>query len=169
MNRVFLTGRITKDPEIRYSNTGIAMLSFSLAVDRQTRDASGARQADFFNCTAFRNQAEFISRYVKKGYMLAIEGRLQTRSYQAQDGTMRYVTDIICDQVENLTPRQQNGDYNNNQPSFNQQPSYNQPSYNNPEPSQVGPQNFPNTYQKPSYANQDNLDTMNVDDDDLPF
>ncbi len=165
MNKVFLTGRITKDPEIRYSNTGIAMLSFSLAVDRTTRDASGARQADFFNCTAFRNQAEFISRYVKKGYMLAIEGQLQTRSYQAQDGSMRYVTDIICNQVENLTPRQQNNDYNNNG-----QVGYNQPSYNNnPEPNQVSPQNFPNTYQKPSYANNQDIDTMNVDDDDLPF
>ncbi len=158
MNRVFLTGRITKDPELRYSSTGIAMLSFSLAVDRMTRDASGNRQADFFNCVAFRSQAEFISRYVKKGNMLAVEGRLQTRTYQAQDGSMRNVVDIMCDQVENLTPRTQNIE---NQPN----PSFNQPSQG----SVVSPQSFPNTYQKPSYGSSDDVDTMNVDDDDLPF
>lgn len=150
MNKVFLTGRITRDPEIRYTSTGIAMLSFSLAVDRQVRDASGSRQADFFNCTAFRNQAEFISRYIKKGYMLAIEGRLQTRTYQAQDGSNRYVTDIICDQVENLTPRQQREDNMNNQ--------NNVPSNNYHAPS----------YEAPSY-NEAEDDTLNVDDDDLPF
>lgn len=161
MNRVFLTGRITRDPEIRYSNTGVAMLSFSLAVDRVTRDATGARQADFFNCTAFRNQAEFISRYVKKGYMLAVEGRLQSRSYQAQDGSMRYVTDIICDQVENLTPRQQT------QSNDLSQGGYQQPTH--PQVDPVTPQSFVNNYQKPSYAADDMTDTMNVDDDDLPF
>lgn len=171
MNRVILTGRITKDPEIRYSSQGIAVLSFSLAVDRQTRDASGARQADFFNCTAFRNQAEFISRYVKKGYMLCVEGRLHNRSYQAQDGTMRYATDIICDQVENLTPRQQTNEYLNQD---NHQMAYQQPTYQAPKPSpmpqdNLGPQNFPNTFEQPSYANDDNVDSMNVEDDDLPF
>ncbi len=154
MNRVFLTGRITKDPEIRYSSTGVAVLSFSLAVDRQTRDASGTRQADFFNCTAFRNQAEFISRYVKKGYMLAVEGRLQTRTYQAQDGSNRYVTDIICDQVENLTPRQNNNELVGNG-------TFNQPMPNN---NYQAP-----TYQAPSYNNNEDDISLNVDDDDLPF
>ena len=150
MNRVILTGRITKDPEIRYSSQGIAVLSFSLAVDRQTRDASGARQADFFNCTAFRNQAEFISRYVKKGYMLCVEG---------------------SDQVENLTPRQQTNEYLSQD---NHQMTYQQPTYQAPKPSpmpqdNLGPQNFPNTFEQPSYANDDIVDSMNVEDDDLPF
>lgn len=157
MNKVFLTGRITKDPELKYSNTGTAYLLFSIAVDRRISDASGNRQADFFNCTAFRSQAEFISRYVKKGYMLAIEGRLQARSYQANDGSMRYTVDVLCEQVENLTPRQVNQDYS----TPNMQAT--------PRQDQVTPQSFANTYQKPSYGSNDDVDTMIVDDDDLPF
>ncbi len=163
MNKVFLTGRITRDPEIRYSSTGVAMLSFSLAVDRQVRDASGARQADFFNCTAFRNQAEFISRYIKKGYMLAVEGRLQTRTYQAQDGSNRYVTDIICDQVENLTPRQaQDTTRDNSQSPFPSNNNYQAPSYN--------PPRTDNNFGAPSYnSNDDDMQAINIDDDELPF
>ena len=103
MNRVSLIGRITRDPEVRYSQAGVAFLSFSIAVDRQQRDANGQRQADFINCTAFGQQADFMGRYIKKGFMIAVCGRLQTRSYQDQQGQTRYTMDVIVDQVENLT------------------------------------------------------------------
>ncbi len=168
MNKVVLTGRITRDPEIRYTQTGIGTVSFSLAVDRQIKDASGNRQADFINCVAWRNQAEFISRYIKKGYMLCVEGRITTRSYQGQDNAMHYVTEVVVDQVENLTPRQNdmNGYVDNRQAGMQtnyQQPSYQQPSYQQP------------TYQQPTnqQSNYDNgpmsINNLSVDDDDLPF
>ena len=79
MNKVLITGRITRDPEIRYTQSGMSSLRFSVAVDRNVaRDANGNRQADFINCVAFSQQADFISRYVHKGNMLCIEGRIQT-------------------------------------------------------------------------------------------
>ena len=74
MNKVILTGRITKDPEVRYTQQGISVVSFTIAVNRQYRDQNGNNQADFINCTAWRSTADFITRYIKKGYMLLVEG-----------------------------------------------------------------------------------------------
>ena len=105
INNVVLVGRITKDPEIRYTSSNIASCSFTLAVDRGFTSQSGERQSDFINCVAWRQSADFMSQYIKKGYMMGITGRIQTRSYQAQDGTTRYVTEVICDSVQNLQPR----------------------------------------------------------------
>ena len=107
MNKVVLTGRITRDPEIRYTQNGLSNLRFSVAVDRAVaRDASGNRQADFINCVAFGQQADFISRYVKKGNMLAIEGRIQTGSYE-KDGQRVYTTDVVADNVQFLESKAQ--------------------------------------------------------------
>ena len=106
MNKVLLVGRITKDPEIRYLQNGTPQVLFTLAVDRGVRDVNGNRQADFISCVAWRGQADFISRYIRKGYLMSVEGRIQTRNYQGQDGQMRYVTEVVLDAVENLTPRQ---------------------------------------------------------------
>ena len=108
MNNVILTGRITRDPELRYTQAGVPSVNFSIAVDRQFKDAMGNRQADFINCVAWRNQADFISRYIRKGYMLCVQGRLQSRSYQGQDNQTHYVTEVVCESVENMTPRQDN-------------------------------------------------------------
>ena len=85
MNKVILSGRITRDPEIRYTQNGASVVSFTIAVDRPIRDAQGNRQADFINCVAWRGTAEFMSRYIKKGYMLIVEGYITSRSYQGQD------------------------------------------------------------------------------------
>lgn len=194
MNKVCLTGRITRDPEIRYTPNGNATLSFSIAVDKQTRDANGNRQADFINCVAWRTHAEFMSRYVKKGNMLSIEGRLQTRTYQAQDGSNRNVTEVLVENVENLSPRdpnqiQSNQNVSNNQNyqnnGYNQ--GYNQGYHNNTNPYQNnGYQNNSkqqnqfqsgqgyNSYDNNNLnsSNEDNSSqTFNVDvaDDDLPF
>lgn len=106
MNKVLLTGRITKDVELRQTQSGISNVSFSLAVDRGYKDPQGNRLADFINCVAWRQQAEFLGNYVKKGYMLAVEGTLQVRNYQNQQGQTIYVTEVICDRVENLQPKE---------------------------------------------------------------
>ncbi len=131
MNKVILTGRITKDPELRYTPNGMATLSFSIAVDRQVRNQDGSRQADFINCVAWGQQADFMSRYVHKGNMLAIAGRLQSRSYQGQDGQTRYVTEVVLESVENMTPRDPNQAPQGNftQPQQNQYQGYNNPGY----------------------------------------
>ena len=131
MNKVILTGRITKDPELRYTPNGMATLSFSIAVDRQVRNQDGSRQADFINCVAWGQQADFMSRYVHKGNMLAVAGRIQTRNYQGQDGQTRYVTEVVVESVENMTPRDPNQAPQGNftQPQQNQYQGYNNPGY----------------------------------------
>ncbi len=107
MNKVVLIGRITRDPEIKYTPSGKACLGFTIAVNREFRDNNGEIQSDFISCMAWGSQAEYISKYVKKGYMLGVGGRIQTRQYQAPDGQMKYITEVLVENVENLTPRQQ--------------------------------------------------------------
>lgn len=105
MNKVILIGRLTKDPEMRTTNTGVAVTSFTLAVNRPFTDQNGERTADFINCIAWRKQAENIAKYCVKGTQVACEGRIQTRSYDHTDGTKRYVTEIICDNVTFLSTK----------------------------------------------------------------
>ena len=105
MNKVFLIGRITKDVELRHSQKGVANVSFTIAVDRQFKDVNGEKLTDFINCVAWNKQAEFLARYVIKGNMLAIDGRLQTRSYVNNQNQTVYVTEFICDSLQNLRPR----------------------------------------------------------------
>ncbi len=106
MNKVILIGRITKDPELKFTPNGNAVCSFTLAVNRQYKNENGEAEADFINCVAWRGQAQFIGDYVEKGNLLAVSGSLQTRSYQAQDGSTRYVTEVQTDSVQCLTPRE---------------------------------------------------------------
>lgn len=107
MNKAILTGRITKDVELRTTQNGIANVVFTLAVNRGYKDANGNYPADFINCVAWRQQAEYMANYVKKGYLLAVEGQIQVRTYQNQHGQTVYVTEVMCESVENLTPREQ--------------------------------------------------------------
>ena len=163
MNKVLLIGRITKDPEIRYSQNGTPQVMFTLAVDRGIRDANGNRQADFISCVAWRGQADFISRYIRKGYLMSVEGRIQTRNYQGQDGQMRYVTEVILDQVENLQPR-------DNETVGTQPNTYQQP-VQQPQPTYQGYQNptYGAPYQQPAPQPQSAPHSFDVADDDLPF
>ena len=158
MNKVLLIGRITKDPEIRYLQNGTPQVLFTLAVDRGMRDANGQRQADFISCVAWRGQADFISRYIRKGYLMSVEGRIQTRNYQGQDGQMRYVTEVVLDAVENLQPRQDDVQGNYQQPQQQTYQGYNNPTYGAP-------------YQQSAPQVQSAPQSFNVDvaDDDLPF
>ena len=107
MNNVTLIGRITKDVEIRYTQNQNACVMFTLAVNRDFKNPQGEYESDFISCVAWGNQAEFMSKYVKKGYLLGINGRLQTRSYQANDGQMKVITEVIVNNLENLTPKPQ--------------------------------------------------------------
>lgn len=100
MNKVILIGRLTRDPEIKYTPNQIAVCGFSLAVDRNYKSEGGNVQADFINCVAWRNTAEFVSKYFAKGNKMAAEGSMQTRSYEDKDGNTRYITEVVVDRVE---------------------------------------------------------------------
>ncbi|MCL1949720.1 MAG: single-stranded DNA-binding protein [Turicibacter sp.] len=110
INRVVLVGRLTRDPELKYTANGIANLRFSVAVNRSFTSQNGERQADFINCVAWRGQAENMAKFLRKGSLIGVEGRIETGSYQAQDGTTRYTTDVVADSVQFLEPRSAQGD-----------------------------------------------------------
>jgi single-strand DNA-binding protein len=105
MNKVILIGRLSQDPEMRTTPNGVATTNFNVAVSRNYTNQNGERETDFFRCVAWRKQAENISKYCQKGTQVAVEGRLQNRNYEAQDGTRRYVTEVICDNVSFLGSR----------------------------------------------------------------
>ena len=100
MNKIILIGRLTKDPELRYTQSGTAVASFTLAVDRRFSNQSGEREADFVNCVAWQKSAEFVAQYFHKGKQMALEGRLQVRSYDGNDGQKRWVTEVVAEQIE---------------------------------------------------------------------
>lgn len=103
MNKVFLIGNLTDDPELRYSNAGIPVCNFSIAVNRRKR-ADGDHETDFFRITAWRQLGELCGKFLMKGKKVAVSGSIQTRSYNAKDGSRRTALDIIADEVEFLTP-----------------------------------------------------------------
>lgn len=107
MNKTILIGRLTKDPELRTTESGINNTTFTLAVNRNYTNQNGEREADFINCVAWRKQAEIIAKYCSKGSQVAIDGRIQTRSYDAQDGTKRYVTEVMVDNIEFLNSKKE--------------------------------------------------------------
>jgi len=107
LNKVILIGRLTRDPELRYTPSELAITEFSLAVDRGFKNAQGEKTTDFFRCKAFKHTAEFVNNYLKKGNLVAVEGRIELNEFTGQDGVKKYFTDIVCSQVENLTPRDQ--------------------------------------------------------------
>ena len=114
MNKAILIGNLANDPESRTTQSGIAQCTFRLAVQRRFANQNGVREADFLTIVCWRQTAELCSRYLSKGRKVAVEGSIQTRSYDAQDGTKRYVTEIIADSVEFLGSRDdaaRGGDY----------------------------------------------------------
>lgn len=110
MNKSILIGRLTKDPEVRYTQSGTAVCTFTLAVDRKfAKKDSGQPTADFIPIVAWRRLAEIIGNNLVKGRRISVEGRIQVRSYDAQDGSKRYVTEVVADEVEFLDSRAQTG------------------------------------------------------------
>ena len=114
MNRVILIGRLTKDPEIRTTESGQSICRFTVAVDRRFK-REGQPTADFISVIAFGKQAEIIVQYIKKGNRIALEGRIQTGSYTTNDGSKRYTTDVVLDNFDFIESRQRNQQGENNQ------------------------------------------------------
>lgn len=102
LNRIILIGRLTRDPELRYTPQGVPVASFALAVDRPFANQQGQREADFIDCVAWRKLGETVGNHLTKGRLVAVEGRLQVRSYEAQDGTKRRVSEVVADSVRFL-------------------------------------------------------------------
>ena len=110
MNKVLLVGRLTKDPELRTTPGGIAVTRFTIAVSQNYVNKSGERGTDFINCSAWGRQADNISKYCRKGSLVSAEGRIRTSNYDAQDGTKRYMTEVVCDTVNFLSSRSASSD-----------------------------------------------------------
>ena len=117
MNKVYLIGNLCRDPELTETNGGIAVCRFSIAVNRTFKDDSGKPVTDFFNITAFRNQATNCNKYLKKGSKVAVIGSLQNRSYEDKQGVKRTVTDIIASEVEFLTKAENSAPSGDNDPT----------------------------------------------------
>ena len=105
MNRVYLIGNLTRDPELASTTSGVSVCRFSIAVQRRYSNAEGEREADFFNIVVWRAQGENCHKYLKKGSKCAVSGALQNRSYDANDGTKRTITEIVADEVEFLSSK----------------------------------------------------------------
>ena len=105
INNVVLVGRITRDPELRYTPQNQAVATFSLAVNRQFKNANGEREADFINCVIWRQQAENLANWAKKGALIGVTGRIQTRNYENQQGQRVYVTEVVADSFQMLESR----------------------------------------------------------------
>lgn len=115
INRVVLVGRITKDVDHRVTTSGASVVSFTLAVNRNFTSASGERETDFINCVTWRASADFMKNYVKKGNLLAVDGRMQTRNYEDNDGRTVYITEVVADSVQLLESRSSNQSDNSGQ------------------------------------------------------
>ncbi len=105
MNKVFLIGNLTRDPEASTTTSGVSVCRLAIAVNRRFSSADGSREVDYFNVTAWRGLADNCSRYLKKGNKIAVSGSIQTRTYDKQDGTKGFAVDIVADDIEFLTPR----------------------------------------------------------------
>ncbi len=143
INSVVLMGRLTYEPELRTTSSGISVLRFQMAVDRSYQSQGQDRQADFIDCIAWRQTAEFISRYFHKGSMIAVEGSIQTGNYTDRDGNKRKSVEVVANQVSFCGSKAES--------QGNTNPAFSQPA--------------------PSYASADNSDFEEIvdDDDDLPF
>lgn len=187
INRVVLVGRLTKDPELRYTPSGVPMARFTIAVNRTFSNQSGEREADFIGCIAWRKQAENLANFMKKGSLIGVEGRIQTGSFEGQDGKRVYTTDVVADAVQFLEPRggagasqgtsnQQYGgqqNYGGGQPSYNSQPNQQfggaqpqQDSYGSYQQQPQNQQNYTRVDEDP-FANSKG--PIEVSEDDLPF
>lgn len=161
-NKVIMMGRIVNDLELRSTPSGASVLSFRIAVDRRFQTKGEERKSDFFNVVAWRNEAEFISRYFAKGRMILIEGELQTRTYQDKNGNTAYVTEIIVDR-STFTGERANGGQGSSSPYQ----SYPGNAQSNPAPAH--PAQTTNTAPTVSQGNNSDFTVDSGDDDDYPF
>ncbi|MGM0282665.1 MULTISPECIES: single-stranded DNA-binding protein [unclassified Enterococcus] len=157
INNVTLVGRLTKDPDLKYTGNGTAVATFTLAVNRNFTNQSGEREADFINCVIWRKPAETLANYAKKGVLIGVTGRIQTRSYDNQQGQKVYVTEVIADNFQLLESKKADSSQNTQGSgvSNSQTNNYtrNQPNRNNDESDPFG---------------NSSID-IDIDSQDLPF
>ena len=149
MNRAILVGRLTADPELKQTPNGISVCTFSIAINRPYSSKSGERQADFINIVAWRNQAEFVSKYFAKGNQIGIDGSIQTRQYTDRDGNKRTAFEVVAENISFIESKA----------SSQQSRSYDNPSTPSRSPAPAAE----------TYSNGDAADFAEIDDDDLPF
>ena len=193
MNRVILVGRLTRDPELRTSGS-VPYVNFTIAVNRSFTSSTGVREADFINCVAFNRQAENLSRFMRKGSQIGVEGRIQVDTYDAQDGTKRNSVKVVCDQITFLEPKSATaGDYGDAYSPYSDLPPTTRPrpqgpartpysdefqqGGNAPRPTSQNRSPYDDEftrYERPKNKEKANNDDMMGqygfdDDDDLPF
>lgn len=166
MNTVQLVGRLTKEIDLKFTSSGVAVGSFTLAVNRSFTNQQGEREADFINCVIWRKAAENLANFTRKGSQIGIEGRIQTRNYENQQGQRVYVTEVVVSNFHLLEPRsvteqrpagESNNSYGNNQNNFNSN------SYSNNNHSSMGfESSSPNPFVEDGR-------TIDISEDDLPF
>lgn len=121
INRFIGVGRLTKNPEFRTTPNGVSVTTFTIAVNRTFTNAQGEREADFINCVTFRKQADNVNKFLTKGSLAGVEGRIQTRSYENNEGRRIFVTEVVCDSVQFLDTKNNNGNNNRQQTEQPQQ------------------------------------------------
>ena len=121
INNVVLVGRMTKDPELKYTQGGVAVTRFTLAVNRPFTNQQGQREADFVNCVTWRKQAENTANFLRKGSLTGIEGRIQTSNFEGKDGNRVFMTEVVADSVQFLEPRSANAERSGSTPGAQSQ------------------------------------------------
>ncbi|HEN7824082.1 TPA: single-stranded DNA-binding protein [Streptococcus agalactiae] len=169
MNNVVLVGRLTRDVELKYTQSNVAVATFTLAVNRPFKNEAGEREADFINCVIWRQSAENLANWCKKGALIGITGRIQTRNYENQQGQRVYVTEVIAESFQLLESRKDNsqGAPQNNQGYQQPNNNYQQPQ-NNQGYQQQSSQGF-NQGQQGSFFDGMTTNPVDISDDDLPF
>ncbi|CAI2602022.1 Single-stranded DNA-binding protein A [Apilactobacillus kunkeei] len=164
INRTTLTGRLTRDVDLRYTPSGSAVGNFTLAVDRSFTNQQGEREADFINCVIWRKSAENFANFTHKGALVGIDGRIQTRNYENQQGQRVYVTEVVVENFALLEPRSSNQGNNN---AGNNAPQANSGNNNPFDSSNNAPSNNGGNNSADPFANSG--DQIDISDDDLPF
>ncbi|MDO6657445.1 single-stranded DNA-binding protein [Anaerobacillus sp. 1_MG-2023] len=160
MNRVVLVGRLTKDPELRYTPSGVAVANFTLAVNRPFTNQQGDREADFINVVVWRRQAENAANFLKKGSLAGVDGRVQTRSYDNSQGQRVFVTEVMAESVQFLEPKGSNQGNGDNERSNGSSSGYGGGNQNRNQGSS-------SNYGDDPFANDGK--PIDISDDDLPF
>ncbi|RAI79697.1 single-stranded DNA-binding protein [Macrococcoides goetzii] len=180
INRTILVGRLTKDVEYSVTPSGIGVAKFTLAVNRTFTNAQGERQADFINIVCFKKTAENVNNFLSKGKLAGVDGRIQTRSYDNQEGRKVYVTEVVADSVQFLEPKNSNQaspqQYQQQPPAQNPYANQQQQYQQNQQPQQqqqYQPQAPQQQYQQPTPPQQNpfsnNTGPIDISDEDLPF
>ncbi|GAJ27002.1 single-stranded DNA-binding protein [Liquorilactobacillus sucicola DSM 21376 = JCM 15457] len=175
INRAVLVGRLTRDPDLRYTANGVAVATFTVAVNRQFTNQQGEREADFINCVIWRKAAENFANFTHKGSLVGVDGRIQTRSYENQQGVRVYVTEIVVDSFSLLESRSQSERYQQQHGGNDSQGSASSQNGSNPNNDNLFGNSTKNNSAKAQDNNTDvdpfadNGKQIDISDDDLPF